>query len=591
MTDMALGETHIPDPYVGTVVQDKYRFVRKLGEGGMGAVYEGENIAIKRKVAIKCLHRQLARNASVVQRFRNEALAATQIGNEHIVDVLDMGQMPDGSFFLVLEYLDGTDLAGLLEKVGVLATGRAVKITQQVLSALAAAHQANIVHRDIKPENVFLVKRSGNADFVKLLDFGIAKISTDEPTIRTATGSQLGTPYYMPPEQAKGQKDLDSRADIYATAVMLYHCLSGRFPFEGDSLPMLMYNLCHTDAVELSAHRPDLPGALTAVVMRALSKDREHRPSSADEFSAALEPFATLATMPSEALIAEAKKTAQSGSSTQKPAGTPPSSSAASKPEKSTTLGASAVHIETKVPTQTSANKLPLILGAVAVASIAVAGTTIALTRNSNATAATVAAPPRVEERAGSTAAPATNANNAATNAPAPSERRVQVQIATTPASATIVLDGRTLNNPYDGELIARESARLEISAPGFRTELRAIDLTESQRIRVTLERGAGRVIVQSNGQRVRDNGSSEHESNEHGSEHGSEHGTQSAAQPETAVAAPRPSGQAAQEPTGNRATGNGATAQAQPAQGQTGQAQTGQASGTPAGLRDPGEL
>ncbi len=504
MSETDFGETQVADPYIGTVVQGKYRFVRKLGEGGMGAVYEAENIAIRRKVAIKCLHQQLARNANVVARFRNEALAATQIGNEHIVDVLDMGQMPDGAFFLVLEFLEGTDLAGLLEKERVLSVGRAVKITQQVLAALGAAHRAGIIHRDIKPENVFLVKRSANSEFVKLLDFGIAKVTTEEPSVRTATGSQLGTPYYMPPEQAMGHKDIDARADLYATAVMLFHALSERFPFEGDSLPMLMYNICHTEALQLAALSPNLPSDLCAVIMGALSKNRDERPRTAEDFAQQLEPFSALALVPAGPAAPSSPPEAAS-----KPVVAP----AKSKQGSNTTLGASASAVDLRpTPARSSNNKLSILLGGIAVASIAVAGTTVAITRKPAAPAVDGARratePTTLAAQEPNAARTAQRQDNNVAAPSTPSAQRVQVQISTTPAAALIVLDGRPLNNPYDGDLPVSDTVhQLAVSAPGYRTELRTIMLTESQRVRVTLERGSGSVVVQSNGQRVRGNG------------------------------------------------------------------------------------
>jgi serine/threonine protein kinase len=502
MSDEEFTESQAPDPYVGTTVQGRYRFVRKLGEGGMGAVYEGENIAIKRKVAIKCLHAHLARNASVIYRFRNEALAATQIGHEHIVDVLDMGQLPDGAYFLVLEYLDGTDLAKLLDERGVLPLGRACRITAQVLDALGAAHSAGIVHRDIKPENVFLVKRSSGEDFVKLLDFGIAKVAGDEPSMRTATGTQLGTPYFMPPEQALGQKDLDARADLYATAVMLYHALSGRFPFEGTSLPMLMYNICHTEAQSLLSLRPELPAALSLAVMQALSKDREQRPRTAAEFRAKLEPYLSSDLMPTASYLAQLEGSANDAATPTPVNTTSPNAPSKTAPTtgRSTTLSASAVPVAPAAVT--SKSKATAIVGVVAMTTLAIVGGAAMLMRGSSRASeapTTARAAVATTTQPDSATAPATPA--------APAAHRVRVEIDTVPPGATLVLDGRPLNNPYDGDLaVSDEPHRLEISAPGFLTEQREVSLIEPQRIHVRLERGTGRVVVASDGRRTRDN-------------------------------------------------------------------------------------
>jgi serine/threonine protein kinase len=317
--------------------------------------------------------------------------------------------------------------------------------------------------------------------------------------VRTATGSQLGTPYYMPPEQAMGHKDIDARADLYATAVMLFHALSERFPFEGDSIPMLMYNICHTEALQLAALSPNLPGELCAVIMGALSKNRDDRPRTAEEFAQQLEPFASLALVPAGAHERPSVEA-------PKPMATP---SKSSKQGSNTTLGASASAVDLRPTPARSSNKLSILLGGVAVASLAVAGTTVAITRNSTPPAVDgarratepVTAPqpsvaPSAQRQDNNVAAPST-----------PSTQRVQVQISTIPEAALIILDGRPLNNPYDGDLPVSDTVhQLAVSAPGYRTELRTIMLTESQRVRVTLERGSGSVVVQSNGQRVRGN-------------------------------------------------------------------------------------
>jgi len=164
------------DPRIGMVLQDRYRISRKLGEGGMGAVYEGEHILIKRRVAIKCLHAHYASSPEIVARFHREALAATSIGHPNIIECTDMGRFPDGAFFMVLEFLDGRDWAADLARSGAQSLGKVVHVMSQVCDALSAAHAKGIVHRDLKPENIFLIKRGADPDFVKVLDFGISKI-------------------------------------------------------------------------------------------------------------------------------------------------------------------------------------------------------------------------------------------------------------------------------------------------------------------------------------------------------------------------------------------------------------------------------
>lgn len=192
------------DPLIGALLADRYRVLRKLGEGGMGRVYEAEHVAIRRKVAVKCLHASYASDAVAVERFHREAIAATSIGNEHIIDVLDMGSLPEGAPFMVLEYLDGRDLADLVESSGPLGIGRAIAIMCQVCEALEASHATGIVHRDLKPENIFRIRRSGGADFVKVLDFGISRFMDGDHRRMTGTGVMMGTPLFMAPEQMEG---------------------------------------------------------------------------------------------------------------------------------------------------------------------------------------------------------------------------------------------------------------------------------------------------------------------------------------------------------------------------------------------------
>jgi serine/threonine protein kinase len=224
------------DPNLGTVLQERYRIVRKLGEGGMGRVYEGEHILIKRRVAIKCLHAQYATDAEVVARFHREALAATSIGNEHIVEVTDMGRFPDGAVYMVLEFLEGRDLGDEIDANGPLAVGRAVRITRQICDALSAAHGKGIIHRDLKPENVYLIRRGRDSDFVKVLDFGISKFRDGTDGAKTGTGVMIGTPHTMAPEQIEGLKDIDHRLDIYAIGVILYMALIGAPPFQAETI-------------------------------------------------------------------------------------------------------------------------------------------------------------------------------------------------------------------------------------------------------------------------------------------------------------------------------------------------------------------
>nr|MDQ3037972.1 serine/threonine protein kinase [Myxococcota bacterium] len=296
--DTLLGEGGA-DPRIGMVLQDRYKIVRKLGEGGMGAVYEGEHVLIKRRVAIKCLHAHYANSPEIVARFHREALAATSIRHPNIVEVTDMGRFPDGAFFMVLEFLDGRDWAADLARGGAQSLAKVVHIMTQVCDALAAAHEKGIVHRDLKPENVFLSQRGDDPDFAKVLDFGISKMqdSPGDPEAQakskglTRTGMAMGTPYYMAPEQAQGKKDIDHRADIYALGVILFQSLSAQYPFDDESYPMLVVKICTQEAPPIARWRPDLPEPVQTLIARMLAKMPADRPSSCAEVKAALAPY------------------------------------------------------------------------------------------------------------------------------------------------------------------------------------------------------------------------------------------------------------------------------------------------------------
>ncbi|RLB55534.1 MAG: serine/threonine protein kinase [Deltaproteobacteria bacterium] len=282
-----------PDPRIGMLIEGRYRIIRPIGEGGMGAVYEGEHVAIKRRVAIKCLHAQFASNAEVVGRFHREAMAANEVRHENIVEVTDLGTFDDGTVYMVLEFLEGHELAHLVESGGPLTLARTVHIMDQACDALGAAHAKGIVHRDLKPENIFLVTRRGDPDFVKVLDFGIAKFLEKSPhAAKTQTGMSVGTPYYMSPEQAEGRKGIDGRADIYSLGVILFHLLTGRFPFEADTIPMLFVKIISAPPPSMLMHRPDLPDAVDGLVTRMLSKNPDDRPATMADVKVALAAFA-----------------------------------------------------------------------------------------------------------------------------------------------------------------------------------------------------------------------------------------------------------------------------------------------------------
>jgi hypothetical protein len=271
----------------GRLLEGKYRIVRLIGEGGMGSVYEAEHTLIGRPVAVKVLHGDFADSTDALERFRREARAATAIRHPNIIEITDMGMTSTGQPFLVMELLEGVSLATLLAAASPIPTVRAVDLISQVLDALEAAHDKGIVHRDLKPDNVFIVQDRSRPDFVKLLDFGISKVTA--PGVAgglsmTRTGSVMGTPNYMAPEQAMGKKDVDHRADLWAVGVMLYEAFTGRLPYLGDNYNELLTNILMTVPPEPRAVNPAIDVRIEKVILRALAKDRDKRYHSAKKF-------------------------------------------------------------------------------------------------------------------------------------------------------------------------------------------------------------------------------------------------------------------------------------------------------------------
>jgi serine/threonine-protein kinase len=296
------------DPRLGTMV-DRYRIVAPLGAGGMGAVYRAEHTLIGRPVALKLLHPDLARDPGVVDRFFREARAANEIQSEHIVQVTDFGTAPDGASYLVMELLTGQSLHELLEQQPGhrLPPARAIAIAHQVTEALAAAHAKGIVHRDLKPGNITLVTRDGRPDFVKVLDFGIAKLTEQGATQLTKTGTIMGSPAYMSPEQAMG-KGVDHRTDIYALGVILFEMLVGSPPFVGETATAIL--LAHLSAPVPPPRSlcPDIPDALQAIILQCLAKNVAERPQTMQALggmlAAALQGGAVQGVMPTIAAAA-----------------------------------------------------------------------------------------------------------------------------------------------------------------------------------------------------------------------------------------------------------------------------------------------
>jgi tRNA A-37 threonylcarbamoyl transferase component Bud32 len=285
---------------VGQTLDDRYYIEKKIGEGGMGVVYAAHHVVIERPLAIKVLKREVMRDPATSRRFVQEAKAASRIGHANIVDVTDFGTTPDGMTYSVMEYVNGQTLGAALREGAPFSMARAARIAAQLARALGAAHDKGIVHRDLKPENVFLIERDGRPDFVKIVDFGIAKVTPvdgqapGEPRL-TRAGSVFGTPEYMAPEQAAGKTDTDGRVDIYALGVILYQMTTGRVPHKSDSMVRTLAMQMLDPAEPPSRVRPDLgiTPDFEALIMKALAKKREHRFQTMGELLAALEPLQT----------------------------------------------------------------------------------------------------------------------------------------------------------------------------------------------------------------------------------------------------------------------------------------------------------
>jgi serine/threonine protein kinase len=273
------------DPYIGRTIAEKYFVNALLGRGGMGQVYKATHLTLDRPVALKMLARSFQSDPSMVQRFHREARAASKLNHPNCISILDFGQAEDGTLFIAMEYLAGRSLATVLSDEFPLGELRVVRIVGQILGALAEAHAAGIIHRDLKLSNVMVESRRDEPDFVKVLDFGIAKLSESGSGGQlTGTGIVCGTPGYMSPEQARGE-ELDPRSDLYAVGVILYELLAGQLPFVSDT-PMGFVTKHMTEIPKpLRELRPDLriSPALDAIVMRVLAKSRDDRPASAEE--------------------------------------------------------------------------------------------------------------------------------------------------------------------------------------------------------------------------------------------------------------------------------------------------------------------
>jgi serine/threonine-protein kinase len=267
-----------PDPFLGRVIDDRYQILQRVGEGGMGVVYKAKQVSIDRVIALKMLNQQMAQDPQWVKRFYNEAKACSRLQHPNTIRMFDFGQTREGRLFMTMEFLDGQPLRQAIAQGSPMSSTRVLKILIQCCASLAEAHSIGIIHRDIKPDNVFLLNMAGSPDFVKLLDFSVAKLLQDDK-MRTQAGVVFGTPQYMSPEQGRGLP-LDARSDLYALGILAFEMLTGHTPFN-DENPM------HVLQMHLRSPVPQLPGngpqAMQQILFRALEKEPGRRCQSAGE--------------------------------------------------------------------------------------------------------------------------------------------------------------------------------------------------------------------------------------------------------------------------------------------------------------------
>jgi serine/threonine protein kinase len=277
---------------VGAVIGGKYRIDALLAEGGMGVVYRGTHLVLEQPVAIKLVRPELTHRKDAIARFLREARTIAALRGEHVARVLDSGCIKNGPPYMVLEYLEGADLRTWLQSKGPLPIPRAVDLLLQACEGLAEAHAKGLVHRDVKPENLFLTRLPDGSEVVKVLDFGISKRMDDERTRSyTADGQSLGSPHYMGPEQMSAPADVDARADIWSLGVVLFELISGRLPFDGESVATVCARvICRTPS-PLRALCPEAPAALEGAILRCLSKRPADRFASVGELAEALVVF------------------------------------------------------------------------------------------------------------------------------------------------------------------------------------------------------------------------------------------------------------------------------------------------------------
>ena len=457
---------------VGTILDGKYELTSLLGEGGMGAVYLAQHKLINRKLAVKFLHPQYADNEEVVTRFQREAQSAARIGHENIIEITDMGTADDGAPYIVMEFLEGDDVKGVLETDGVMPVPRAANIMVQALSALQAAHDVGIIHRDLKPENIYLVRKSSNPDYVKLLDFGISKfkeLETDGQKALTQTGTVLGTPHYMSPEQARGEQNLTPRSDIYAMGIILYQMLTGHLPFDAPNYNALLIKILTEDPPLPETLNPDLPEDIVETIKIAMARDVDERFETCEEFKAALLPYVPgMADATGSMDLALASRTAI---------------------QKARTAAGTRTPLEmTQSGISQRKSKLPLILGAAAAAVLAVVVGVVAAVTGGKKPEKPVQPAPAVPAVAEPVKEEPREEPEGAKEEKAADQ--VEPPVSAAPENATITIDGTRVSNPFSGYFkMSKLNHPIIVTADGYKKYSEMVVFDEDKTLTYELEK------------------------------------------------------------------------------------------------------